>query len=135
APRLRALGHTVQDVGDLDVMIPETQSVGEDRLRYKSAILTLCDTLRKAVGQSLERDHLPLVIGGDHSIAIGSIAGSSGYFAAKGEALGLIWFDAHGDANTPQTTPSGNIHGMSLAISLGQGDPLLVNLGQHSPQI
>jgi arginase len=134
-PRLEQLGHKVQDVGDLDVMIPETQKIGEGKLRYKAPILAFCDVLRQAVDKSLEKNHLPLVLGGDHSIAVGSVAGSTGYFARQGESLGLIWFDAHGDANTPETTPSGNIHGMSLAISLGMGDPDLVNLGGRSPKV
>ena len=133
--RLAALGHKVQELGDLDVMIPETQTVGEGKLRYKTPILATCDALRKAVHASLKKDRLPLVLGGDHSIAIGSVAGSAGFFAARGESLGLIWFDAHGDANTPQTTPSGNIHGMSLAVSLGLGDPELVKLGGHAPKV
>src|SRR5262245_6825867 len=134
-PRLEALGHKVQDFGDLDVMIPETQKVGEGKLRYKVPILAACDALCKAVGQSLEKGRLPLVLGGDHSIAIGSVAGSSNHFAKQGENIGLIWFDAHGDANTPDTTPSGNIHGMSLAVLLGLGDPDLVNLGGRAPKV
>ncbi len=133
--RLEALGHKVQDLGDLDVMIPETQKVGEGKLRYKAPILATCDALRKAVQSSLKKGRMPLVLGGDHSLAIGSVAGSAGFFAARGESLGLIWFDAHGDANTPKTTPSGNIHGMSLAVSLGLGDPDLVQLGGHAPKV
>src|SRR5262245_34479411 len=134
-PRLEQLGHKVQDFGDLNVMIPETQKIGEGKLRYKAPILAICEELRKVVGQSLEKHRLPLVLGGDHSIAIGSVAGSTGHFAEKGESLGLIWFDAHGDANTPETTPSGNIHGMSLAVSIGLGDPDLVTLGDRAPKI
>jgi arginase len=134
-PRLEALGHKVQDLGDVDVFIPETQKVGEGKLRYKASILKINDKLRKAVQASLAKDRLPLVLGGDHSIAIGSIAGSSVHFAEKGESIGLIWFDAHGDANTPETTPSGNIHGMALAIALGLGDPDLVNLGGKAPKV
>jgi arginase len=133
--RLEQLGHQVEDFGDLDVMIPETQPVGANKLRYKDAILAACDQLRVEVEKALEAGRMPLVLGGDHSIAIGSIAGSSNVFARRGESLGLIWFDAHGDANTPETTPSGNIHGMSLAVSLGLGDPELVNLGGRSPKI
>jgi len=132
---LEALGHKVNDIGDLDVMIPETQKVGEGKLRYKSPILAACGALRKAVLGALKKNRLPLVLGGDHSIAIGSIAGSAGHFAARGEALGLIWFDAHGDANTPETTPSGNIHGMALAVALGLGDHDLVNLGGLKPKV
>ncbi len=134
-PRLESLGHKVHDEGDLEVMIPETQPVGQDRLRYKQPVLAACDALRRAVEASLERGHFPLVLGGDHSIAIGSVSGSANHAAAAGEALGLIWFDAHGDANTPDTTPSGNIHGMSLAVLLGHGDPDLVGLGGRSPKV
>ena len=134
-PRLEHLGHKVTDSGDLDVTIPETQKVGEGKLRYKAPILATCAELCERVDGSLERGRLPLVLGGDHSLAIGSIAGSSGHFAKQGDAIGLIWFDAHGDANTPETTPSGNIHGMSLAVALGLGDAELVNLGGRAPKV
>jgi arginase len=133
--RLEQLGHQVEDSGDLDVMIPETQPVGEGKLRYKEPILAMSDALRLAVEKALGRGRLPLVLGGDHSIAIGSIAGSAGHFARENGSLGLIWFDAHGDANTPETTPSGNIHGMALAVSLGLGDPDLTKLGGRSPKV
>jgi len=134
-PRLEALGHKVTDSGDIDVQIPETQRVGAGKLRYKHAILAQSDALRQRVEKSLAEGRLPLVLGGDHSLAIGSIAGTSNHFAREGEPVGLIWFDAHGDANTPDTTPSGNIHGMSLAVCLGMGDSELVNLGGRSPKI
>src|SRR2546428_3683827 len=116
-------------------MIPETQKVGAGKLKYKTPILAMCEALRAQVERSLGEGKLPLVLGGDHSIAIGSIAGSSNHLAGQGEQIGLIWFDAHGDANTPETTPSGNIHGMSLAVSLGHGDAELVNLGGRSPKV
>ncbi len=134
-PRLEALGHKVVDFGDIDVMIAETQKVGATKLRYKAPILAACEELRKQVERSLGETRLPLVLGGDHSIAIGSVAGSSNHHARQNESIGLIWFDAHGDANTPETTPSGNIHGMSLAVSLGLGDPDLVNLGGRAPKV
>jgi arginase len=133
--RLEALGHKVEDTGDLDVRIPETQQVGEGKLRYKEPILAMCDALRLQVDSALERGRLPLVLGGDHSIAIGSVAGTAGHFAKEGHTLGMLWFDAHGDANTPDTTPSGNIHGMSLAVALGYGDRDLVSLGDRVPKI
>jgi arginase len=132
---LEALGHTVRDAGDIDVMIPETQEVGAGTLRYKPAILAACDALRRAVEKSLGDGRTPVVLGGDHSLTVGSLAGASRHFRARGEALGLIWFDAHGDANTPETTPSGNVHGMSLAITLGAGDRDLAELGGHVPMI
>lgn len=132
---LEDLGHKVTDYGDLDVMIPETQKVGTGKLRYKKPILAACRDLMKAVEKCLDEGRMPLVLGGDHSIAIGSVAGSTNWFARRGERLGLIWFDAHGDANTPKTTPSGNIHGMSLAVSLGVGDADLVRLGNRAPKV
>jgi len=134
-PRLEGLGHKVTDFGDIDVVIPETQKVGAGKLRYKAPILAACDELRKQVERSLGEGKFPLVLGGDHSIAIGSVAGSSNHFARQNENVGLIWFDAHGDANTPETTPSGNIHGMSLAVALGLGDGELVNLGGRAPKV
>jgi arginase len=134
-PHLEALGHRVRDSGDLDVMIPETQEIGSPSLRYKPAILAACDDLRLVVERSLAAGRMPLVLGGDHSIAIGSVAGVSNHHHAKGASIGVLWFDAHGDANTPETTPSGNIHGMSLAISMGMGDPDLVGLGGRSPKV
>jgi arginase len=132
---LEELGHKVVDYGDLDVMIPETQKVGTGKLRYKQAILAACTELMNTVEKCLEEGRMPIVLGGDHSIAIGSVAGSTNWFARQGEALGLIWFDAHGDANTPETTPSGNIHGMSLAVALGYGDHELVHLGGRAPKV
>jgi arginase len=133
--RLEELGYVVEDFGDLEVMIPETQPVGEGSLRYKGAILKTCEELCREVCRSLENGRLPLVLGGDHSLGIGSVAGSTVYHGRRGESLGMIWFDAHGDANTPETTPSGNIHGMSLAVCLGMGDPDLVNLGGRAPKL
>lgn len=133
--KLEGLGHKVLDHGDVDVEIAETQKVGSGKMRYKQPVLAACDALRAEVERSLGEGRLPLVLGGDHSIAIGSVAGSSGHFARNGEPIGLIWFDAHGDANTPDTTPSGNIHGMSLAVSLGMGDHDLVHLGGRAPKV
>jgi arginase len=133
--RLEALGHRVTDSGDVDVMIPETLEVGAGSLRYKPAILAACEALRHVVESIHQSGATPLVLGGDHSIAIGSVAASSNHFARESKALGLIWFDAHGDCNTPATTPSGNIHGMSLAVSLGLGDPDLVALGGREPKV
>jgi len=133
--RLEALGHQVCDAGDIDVMIPETQDVGAGVLRYKAAILAACEALRNEVERIYAGGRTPLVLGGDHSIAIGTVAASSIYFESRSLPLGLIWFDAHGDCNTPVTTPSGNIHGMSLAVALGQGDSELVRLGGRAPKV
>src|SRR5437867_3986025 len=111
--RLELLGHTVVDYGDLDVMIPETQQVGAGKLRYKAPILAACESLRAEVERSLNEGRMPLVLGGDHSIAIGTVAGSSNYLAAQGESLGLIWFDAHGDGTA----------GVHLSFDLDVVDP------------
>jgi arginase len=134
-PRLEKLGFSIEDCGDLEIAIPEVQEVGEGNLRFKQPILGACREVMEAVRSGLDRDRFPLVLGGDHSLAIGSIAGSAGHFADRNEDIGVIWFDAHGDFNTPDTTPSGNIHGMSLAVSSGIGDADLVNLGGHAPKI
>jgi len=134
-PHLEALGHTVVDCGDIDVRIPETLEIGSSNLRYKAAILAACDTLRAEVERSLAAGLLPVVLGGDHSIAIGSVAGVSQHYARQNQSIGVIWFDAHGDSNTSETTPSGNIHGMALAISMGLGDPDLVQLGGRAPKV
>lgn len=133
--RLEALGHKVGDCGDVDVRIPETLEVGVSSLRYKAAILAACESLRIEVERILAAGHTPLVLGGDHSISIGSVAATSNHFDRRSQPAGLIWFDAHGDCNTPVTTPSGNIHGMALAVSLGQGDSELVRLGGRAPKI
>ena len=135
--RLVSLGYEVTDLGNLEVAIPETQEVaeGEEVLRYKSPIVETCRDLMKTVQASLDRGAFPLVLGGDHSIALGSIAGASLHHAARKGRIGLIWFDAHGDFNTPETTQSGNIHGMPLAATLGMGDHDLVNLGGTSPKV
>lgn len=133
--RLAALGHRVVDGGDVDVMIPETQEVGASSLRYKAAILAACEALRVEVERIHTAGRTPLVLGGDHSIAIGSVAATSNHFDGRSQPIGLIWFDAHGDCNTPVTTPSGNIHGMALAVSLGQGDSELVRLGGRAPKV
>ncbi len=133
--KLEELGHKVEDYGDIDVIIAETTKVGSAKLRYKQPILAANRALMKAVDKCLTEGRMPFVLGGDHSIAIGSVAGSTNFFAKRGESLGLIWFDAHGDCNTPQTTPSGNIHGMSLAVALGFGDHDLTHLGGRSPKV
>lgn len=134
-PRLEALGVRIEDCGDLGVVIPETQAVGSGTLRFKNPILATCRDTMDAVRSALDRGRFPLVVGGDHSLAIGSVAGAAAHFRDGKKRVGVIWFDAHGDFNTPKTTPSGNIHGMSLAVSAGIGDPELAGLGGYSPKV
>ena len=116
---LEEIGHDCVDVGDLPVPRPETTSPngGESRAKYLTETEQVCRDVRSTVADTLDAGAFPLVLGGDHSIAIGSMGGS----ASAGET-GIVWFDAHGDFNTPSTTPSGNVHGMSLAATLGLGE-------------
>jgi arginase len=123
--RLESLGYEVHDQGNIPVSLREERPAAVDeRLRYLSEIQATSELLAEAVRKALEAGALPLVLGGDHSIAIGTLAG-----AASVKQCGVIWIDAHGDFNTPETTSSGNIHGMPLAASLGRGDERLVSCG------
>jgi arginase len=125
--RLREMGHEVEDAGDLAVVIPETQTLADNHARYVSEIAAVCRRIAKHVGEVLEQDRVPVILGGDHSVAVGTIAGAVRHFRRQKESLGLIWFDAHADCNTPETTPSGNVHGMPLAACLGLGPDALTN--------
>ena len=120
---LRRTGCSFEDRGNLEVPIAEMCSISEPTLKYIDCILPMARRTAGAVATSMQQGHFPLVIGGDHSIALGSIRG-----ATKHKKLGVIWIDAHADFNTAETTPSGNIHGMPLAALCGLGDPRLVRL-------
>jgi arginase len=133
--RIKALGYSVRDLGDMRIADPEVPPLEEDNLKYLAEITSTCEELARQVEGVLEADELPLVLGGDHSIAIGSISGVSSHFRKKQETLGLIWFDAHADMNTPESTPSGNIHGMPLAALLGFGTTELTDIGGFSPKL
>jgi arginase len=132
---IRALGCDVADAGDVQVCIAETRDPGDPKVKYLKEIREACSKLSELVGAALDRGRTPVVLGGDHSIAIGTIAGVSRFYARRDEKVGLVWFDAHGDANTPETTPSGNIHGMPLAVAMGLGAKDLVGLAGHEPMI
>jgi len=133
--KIAALGYEVDDWGDLPVKIRETQGPGDPRLKYLKEILEVCGRLRDRVGEAVAGGSMPVVLGGDHSVAMGTIAGLARHFNGRREKLGLIWFDAHADANTPETSPSGNIHGMPLAAVLGHGAESLVNLAGFLPMV
>ena len=124
---LSRTGCTFADLGNLEVPIAEMCSVTEPKLKYIDCIVPMARRTAGAVATSMQQGHFPLVIGGDHSIAIGSVRG-----AARHKKLGVIWVDAHADFNTPETTPSGNIHGMPLAALCGLGDARLVRLWDES---
>jgi arginase len=128
---LETLGFDVEDLGNIEVPSPESIDIGENHLKFLSAICGVNEDLARAVSNVVERKRFPLVLGGDHSMAIGTIAGVAKHY----ENLGLIWYDAHGDLNTGDTSPSGNIHGMPLAASLGFGHPSLVNIGNYAPKV
>ncbi len=132
---LRHLSFLVEDDGDVGVPAPETRDPGDKSARYLEPIYHVCNRLRLRVRRSLEQGEIPVVLGGDHSIAIGTVSGVAEHFRNKGEHIGLIWVDAHADMNTPESSPSGNIHGMPLATLLGMGHPRLVEMGGFSPKV
>ena len=133
--RIAALGHDVDDRGDLRVKIQETQGPGDPRLKFLKEILDTCERLRDAVDEAIGKGATPVVLGGDHSVAMGTISGLARHYHRRREKLGLVWFDAHADSNTADTSPTGNIHGMPLAAALGLGAPSLVNLAGFSPMV
>ncbi|MGB2867990.1 MAG: arginase [Bacteroidota bacterium] len=129
ADRLRGLGHTVIDEGDIPVKAPELQRIRNDKLRYLPEIVRACTLLSGKVEKIAHDGGFPLVLGGDHSVAIGTIGGLAAHCKRTGKTLGVLWIDAHGDLNTDQTSPSGNIHGMPLAASIGLGAIELTSVG------
>lgn len=133
--RIARLGYSVHDLGDMRLERPQTHPEVEEKLKYVREISNACEQLAVEVEEILKAGQLPLILGGDHSIAIGSFAGVASYYKKQNETLGLIWFDAHADMNTPESTPSGNIHGMPLAALLGYGAPELTNVAGFAPKL
>jgi len=133
--RIAQLGFVVRDLGDIEVEQSQANPEPGDKLKYLSEISAACVELAQKVEGILAAGELPLVLGGDHSIAVGSLSGFAAYCRSRNETPGLIWFDAHADMNTPETTPSGNIHGMPLAVLFGRGAPELTNIGGFSPKL
>lgn len=129
ADKLASLGIRAIDSGDVAVPLRETLSAAMANEKYLSIIAEICEEVCRRTEQSLENGRFPLLIGGDHSIAIGTINGSANFFHKHGGKLGLIWVDAHADVNTLSTSPSGNVHGMPLSAVLGWGHERLVNVG------
>jgi arginase len=128
--KLEELGYTMDDKGNIEVPIQETCSITDPKLKYLDCIVPMGRRVAGAVATSIQGGRFPLVLGGDHSLSVGSIRG-----AAKYKKIGIIWVDAHADFNTPETTPSGNIHGMPLAALCGLGDARLVCLWDEMPPI
>src|SRR5713101_8378024 len=133
--RIKQLGNPVEDIGNLTVKQAEEQHYGEKRVKYLNEIAETCKELADAAQKSLEEGLVPLVLGCVHSIAVGSLSGVSAHFRKQEKHVGYIWLDAHGDMNTPESSPSGNVHGMPLASVMGYGAPELVELLGFKPKV
>jgi len=133
--KLEALGYKVQDNGDIKIEIMERQKIKNSKLKYIDEIIKTSKLLAEKVEKVLEKGDFPLCIGGDHSMALGTISGIASYCKKRKLRLGVIWIDAHSDMNTDETSPSGNIHGMPLAALLGIGCDELVNFFGFSPKL
>lgn len=133
--RLKHLGRQVEDIGNISVKQPEEQHYGEKNAKYLEEISETCKGLAEITRKTLDEDLVPLVLGGDHSIAIGTTAGAAAHFQKKSKRIGLIWLDAHGDMNTPESSPSGNIHGMPLASIMGYGPSELTEFAGVKPMV
>ncbi|MCI0524925.1 MAG: arginase [Acidobacteria bacterium] len=133
--RLAALGYEVTDVGNISVRNPEMMQIADRKLKYLPEIAAACEMLAGKVEAALESGSIPIILGGDHSIAIGSVSGLASFHHKRDHRVGVIWFDAHGDMNTPETSPSGNIHGMPFAAILGHGARELTHIGGFAPKV
>lgn len=133
--RLETLGYEVTDAGNIPVRNPEMLPISDGRAKYLPEIAAACQKLADQVEAALEAGSTPIILGGDHSIAIGSVGGLSAFHHKQGKRVGVIWFDAHGDMNTPDTSPSGNIHGMPFAAILGHGAKDLTEISGFAPKV
>jgi arginase len=133
--RLEAIGHNVEDGGNVAVAIPEQKKEGAAHAKYLKEITATCTKSAELVLKSLESGKVPLVLGGDHSVAAGTVAGVAEFYRRQNQKIGLIWIDAHSDMNTPETSPSGNVHGMPLAAIMGLGPNELGNIFNFSPKV
>jgi arginase len=134
--RLNALGYDVTDLGNIAVAQAEAlPQPGPGDARFIDEIASACQSLGQMVLDSLRNNQTPLVLGGDHSIAAGTVAGVATHYRQQNQKIGLLWIDAHADMNTPESSPSGNVHGMPLACCAGIGPPALVNLFKFAPKV
>jgi len=133
--RVAALGYAVEDLGNIAVEQAESCAEGDTHAKYLAQIATACARLGQRVVDALEGGRMPLVLGGDHSVAVGTMSGVAQHLRRQGRSAGLIWLDAHADMNTPGSSPSGNVHGMPLAAILGRGAPELVELFGFHPKV
>lgn len=133
--RLEALGHVVEDGGNIAVAIPEQKKEGHANAKYLKEITATCSKLADLVLKTLEAGMVPLCLGGDHSMGAGTVAGVAEFHRRQNQKIGLIWIDAHTDLNTPDSSPSGNVHGMPLAAIMGLGPPELANIFNFAPKV
>ena len=133
--KLQELGYEVRDFGDLDVIIQETHHFGDSKAKYLKEIADACNNLANLVLEASQEGNMPLVLGGDHSIAVGTVSGVSESFRRQQKKIGLLWFDAHADFNTPDISPSGNVHGMPMAAIMGYGPIQLTHIFGFAPKI
>jgi arginase len=132
--QIEELGYAVQDYGDLDIRRSDRVPDANENPRYLREMIAASEVICPAVGNIFRENQIPVILGGDHSIAMATLSGVSSHFHNQNEEIGLIWFDAHADINTPETSPSGNLHGMPLAVLFGRGAPKLTNLCGFSPK-
>ena len=132
---IRELGFDVKDYGDVEIIKPDYTAKEEENPKYLNEMLASCKNMAKSIKDILQENALPVILGGDHSIATGTFSAISSFFRGREEEIGLIWLDAHADINTHETSPSGNLHGMPLAALLGYGEPSLVNLEGFTPKL
>jgi len=133
--KIASLGYEVEDLGNIVVDQPENSPMGPENARYIGQIAHTCQRLAHMVEQAADGGRVPLVLGGDHSVAMGTAGGMAAHFRKRGEKIGLIWIDAHADMNTPESSPSGNVHGMPLAAIVGLGARELTHLLGFSPMV
>jgi arginase len=133
--KIASLGYAVDDLGNVLVSQPESVPEGPQKARYLEQITETCTRLAESVESSADQGKFPIVLGGDHSIAVGTVSGMAQHLHKKGKKLGLIWIDAHADMNTPESSPSGNIHGMPLACLTGNGPKELTQIYGRSPAV
>jgi arginase len=133
--RIATLGYDVTDLGNVSVVQAESVAVGTTKARYLREIAATCANLAQIVEKAASDAQFPLVLGGDHSVAVGTVSGLSSYYRKQNKKIGLVWIDAHADMNTPDTSPSGNVHGMPLACIAGDGPPELTQMCGFSPKV
>ncbi len=132
---LKSLGHEVEDSGNIHVRLPEEQPFGNQRAKYLKEIAETSQEVAQRICQTLEAGYFPVSLGGDHSVAIGTQAGVAKFYHDRNQEVGCLWIDAHADMNTPETSPSGNVHGMPFAATLGHGPDSLTQIGGFAPKM